>query len=483
MPLPIMFGASTQATNIQILTGIKGDGSDEAPLVQAALNALPDGGTLVYYGNAVISITSTIIFQNRKNIVFACASPFVQKPQPQGTFNWIGQDGGTVMSFDHAYECMLFGWLLTCNNADIGVSIDGDPTAILNLTSSNRLEYVSIRNSGHRATWVGCQIAATSVQNCELMTFRGCNFDGDGSGLGIGLHQASSGYNAHGHTIDGCTFQFLDTGYRQANGGVRFIGVNDFSQNNTSLHILGGEYPTDISGINSEHANGFAIIGGGNWNSPIKISNCRISALNPITGSAIQVIGGGPLEVSHNLFYGITKGSGAVYDLTQAIPDLQLTRIGNVYGGSAPSVATSPTSIGNKIVIINEFNENWAFVGLDVNSAIPDNIQDIHNSTIETRNFIFNGVMQAWGPNCLLSGAILTFYSGLSICTDTGTISTITPANSIGWNEGIITIKFTNTKPPVFNITGNIDRACTPAVNQIVSFAYDPISTKWAPSI
>lgn len=442
--------------------GVVGDGvnTGDAATLNALIVASGDVSVLSAPERTKILLTNTLLFQDKHSVHLNSWPRNIFGYAGGSRLIWGGAAGGTVVTFNYSTGCGLKGFFIEGGNADRGVVIDGYTSG--HISSSNTLEDLLILPTGSNANWVGVQIAGTTLNNNEFMTFRNCRFYGGNTGKGV-VNEDSS--NAHAHVFHQCDFQNSAIGLHCKQAGFRTEGNCSFNNNDIDIKIDAQSYPVDITFTGTENSRQFIYINGNT--SPVRIANCRIVGSQAPVGKGMFEFGSAAgFVVIENCNIGSPPAGAYTFDFTNAGSNLHLTLRNNRYGDSGlPDLASLC------------LNLNLAQVRL----------------VVENDDFFLRSPMNYWSSNSSINalleqeaGAALSISGNAITLTrnihsvGAGLLKTISPPGTFMSKGGIVYL-ITGATPFTTDATGNIGRAITPAANTAVAFVYDG-SSKWWPT-
>jgi hypothetical protein len=210
-------------------------GADDTAAVQAAIDATPDCGCLVFPANAAYTITVPLKVYSRAGLRLISFGGLDTKPLGRrGTeFVWKGNGGVALFDCNYAHRVSLEGFALSFDANGTppacGVRFDQWPDPAQrppSITSCTACAVSRCLITGPKAagTFHGLDYAQASRTNVDLMVVRDTVIAGV-SGFGEGLRVGSSS-NAKSYQIDRCWFSGCTVGvhFLSGSGVVRDCG-------------------------------------------------------------------------------------------------------------------------------------------------------------------------------------------------------------------------------------------------------------------
>lgn len=223
------------------------------------------------------------------------------------------------------------------NNAYACLIIDQSASAWPQITTGIECENVFFQSRGtNLPIWYGVQIAPTSLNNCEDITFTDCYAKGAGylNGSGgvlstateaIGFYIGNSA-NARGISFENCGWDNLKYGIYNVSGSYSFYGGDNLMTDSVAdFYIWSSVGPITIEGVNSEEAMSAVIIG------PFGVGASQ-GELNPVI-------------LRNNIWHFTAAGNRQ--STTPIIPvqsSVNLVLEGNIFGGNADQVMFDVTN-------------------------------------------------------------------------------------------------------------------------------------------
>lgn len=261
--------------------------SDQSALVQAAIDDLSNGMSLICDVTGSVRVDSTVTFLDLRNINVYGLTPVGYTDINEPTFKlvWYGANGGTVLRIDRVRNSIfrgigIFGSAVGgANGADVGCFLTQNGSGS-NISTNNVLEFNTYHANSTRSGWIGLKIDNTSLTNNEQHTVADSLFVGGqqafpnqtGSGIYLGhanvkqiviRHCARTGLAKFVNVVSG-SFR-AEYNYGGA-GAVAYYGnIVD------AISIVGDESESDKQIL--------SLTGTGSAGTPVSLIGCRFEDL------------------------------------------------------------------------------------------------------------------------------------------------------------------------------------------------------------
>jgi hypothetical protein len=195
-------------------------GASDTAAIQAAINALPDGGTLLFPSPAPYYISATL------QLYGACGRRLLSFGQPdtkplgqRGTeFIWVGGAGFDSLLYVGSHRCAVEGIAFSFDkNATppvCGLRIDGgtpaswplNPVTVTGNSVCRCLFTAPAGTAGATATFYCLDVSRTAQTNCDINTVADCIFNGGAVGARFGSNSNCKANRLYGNQFNGCGY-------------------------------------------------------------------------------------------------------------------------------------------------------------------------------------------------------------------------------------------------------------------------------------
>jgi hypothetical protein len=171
---------------VESFAGIDTTGAtDSTTGLQNAINAVPDGGTLLFPRSCTLLLSSTITVTSRTHIKLI-GLQFGTNTDPGALagdtpkFLWNGTANGIMFYFRSCFSPTIWGFDFESNVA-INRYLKFDETAVGGVTgTAGNVQWCTLSNPTANASFRGVSISETSTSNQENYTVANCNINGFG---------------------------------------------------------------------------------------------------------------------------------------------------------------------------------------------------------------------------------------------------------------------------------------------------------------
>ena len=166
--------ASTVSGTITVYANLMGvdcsGATDSSSALQSAINALPNGDTLLFPSKCKVHLSTTVTIADRVAISLVSGSRNVNGEGSTPNFVWTG-NGGRMFDIEHSDHPAFIGFYFTCTTkVDTFLLFDGNPgkrIGTAGLVENNVFDGTCGGNSAPNPNFVAISISPTATNNHE----------------------------------------------------------------------------------------------------------------------------------------------------------------------------------------------------------------------------------------------------------------------------------------------------------------------------